>query len=389
MKITAIKADAVRIARDPDSATGTAGSPARLWNAGGTGSEYRLAESYPTVYSTDFRTTVVRVETDDGLVGWGEAQSPVAPEVSATIINCLLAPILIGQTVAPEVLWFRMYSAMRVRGHFGGFLLDAITGVDIALWDLLGKSAGRPICSLLGGPFAGPLPSYISGLAGNDESEKLAYATDQARQGARCFKLFLDGSQTECLSLIDHIQERCQVSVAVDALWRLSEKSARQFAGELGKRKVRWLEAPLAPEDVEGHGRLAAATTVPIALGESYRTRFELLPFFQARALDLVQPDTGRTGITEGRKIASLADSFHIPVAPHLSIGLGPQIAAALHLAAAIPNLEIVECNPKVFEIANRFLRTPLCFSPSAITVPDGPGLGISIDEQALKDLIQ
>src|SRR6185295_884596 len=102
--------------------------------------------------------------------------------------------------------------------------------------------------------------------------------------------------------------------------------------------------------DVEGHRRLTAEAEVPIAIGESYRTRFELLPFFEARALDILQPDVGRTGITEGRKIASLAETFHIPIAPHISIGLGPQIAASLNLNAAAPNLRVIECNPLVYD---------------------------------------
>src|SRR5262249_21265408 len=150
------------------------------------------------------------------------------------------------------------------------------------------------------------------------------------------------------------------LDIAVDALWRLTLKSAIGLAEELNKRGALWLEAPLPPEDVKGHQKLAARAAVPIALGESYRTRFELLPFFEARALDVVQPDVGRVGISEGRKIANLAEAFHVPVAPHISIGLGPQIAAALHLAAATVNLKTVECNPKVFEIANRFLREPM-----------------------------
>src|SRR5689334_17731782 len=119
MKIAKVRAEPVRIPRNVQDATGTAGSPARLSESDATRSEYACAENFPTVYSKDFRTTVVRVETDDGLLGWGEAQSPVAPEVSATLINCLLAPLIVGQAVAPEVLWSRMYSAMRVRGHFG------------------------------------------------------------------------------------------------------------------------------------------------------------------------------------------------------------------------------------------------------------------------------
>jgi galactonate dehydratase len=389
MKIAKVRAEPVCISRDAEAAIGTAGSPARLLESHPAATGYALAENYPTVYARDFCTTLVRIEAEEGLIGWGEAQAPVAPEVSATLINCLLAPLIVGQEAAPEALWSRMYSSMRVRGHFGGFFLDAIAGIDIAVWDLLGKSVGQPVSRLLGGPFSTSLPCYVSGLAGNDESARLAYAAEQCREGARSFKLFLDGTEAQCLALIDRIQQCCEASIAVDALWRLSEKSALQFAGELAKRKVRWLEAPLAPEDVGGHGRLAAATALRIAIGESYRTRFELLPFFQAKGLDLLQPDIGRTGITEGRKIAALSETFHVPIAPHLSIGLGPQIAAALHFASAIPNLEIVECNPKVFEIANRFLQEPLSFSPSTISIPEGPGLGISIDEQKLRDVIQ
>jgi D-galactarolactone cycloisomerase len=109
---------------------------------------------------------------------------------------------------------------------------------------------------------------------------------------------------------------------------------------------------PIAPENIAGHGNLAGEAKIPIAVGESHRTRFELLPVFEAGALDILQPDVGRVGITEGRKIASPADVFHVPCAPHISIGLGPQIAAALHLAAACSNLLVTEGNPLVYQLA-------------------------------------
>jgi D-galactarolactone cycloisomerase len=152
MKITRVTAYAIKIPRDLATARGTAGSPAPL--SAGT-SDYRFAATYQTLYSTKIETALVKVETDTGLIGWGEAQAPLAPEVVRTIIETLLAPQLIGQDpMAHERLWARMYAGMRARGHTGSFMLDAIAGVDTALWDLRGKALKVRVCDLLGGPFA-------------------------------------------------------------------------------------------------------------------------------------------------------------------------------------------------------------------------------------------
>lgn len=392
MKIVAAEAFAVKIPRDLADATGTAGLPARLKDsAGGVLSDYQWAESFRTLYSTKIETTLVRVETDEGIIGWGEAQAPVAPEITRTIINSLLGPILIGEdALAPEMLWDRMYSAMRVRGHTGSFLLDAMAGLDIAIWDICGKAYGQPIYRLLGGPFQKTLPCYISGLAGANDRERIDYVRDHTERGARAFKLYLDKTERDCLALVDGLRDAFgeQIDIFVDALWRLAPKSALRLVRQLEKRNVKWLEGPLVPEDLKGHQQLAAEAEILIAIGESYRTRFELLPFMEMSALDLLQPDVGRTGITEGRKIAVMAETFHIPVAPHISIGLGPQIAAALHLGAATPNLMIVECNPKIFEIANRFLNKPIDFTSATISVPEGPGLGVELNEESLNKFL-
>lgn len=385
MKIASVRAHAVRIPRDLAEATGTAGSPARL--AGVSEAAYRWAENYRTVYSSHIETVLVRVETDSGLVGWGEAQSPVAPEITATAVNSLLAGLVLGEdALAPEALWDRMYAAMRVRGHTGSFLLDAIAGVDLAIWDLCGKAYDQPVFRLLGGPIREVLPCYVSGLAGSTLQERLRYAHEQVGSGARAFKLFLDAGEDQLIDELDALREAfgTEVDLYVDALWRLDRRSALDLARRLGERRVGWLEAPLVPEDVRGHRFLAERAAVRIAIGESYRTRFEMLPFLRAGAVDVLQPDIGRSGITEARKIATLAEAFHVPVAPHLSIGLGPQIAGALHFAAATTNLRTVEQNPKIFAVANRFLREPLALGSAAIPLPRGPGLGIDIDEHAL-----
>lgn len=388
MRITRVDAYAVRLPRELDAVTGTAGLPARLSEPRpGERAPYRWADTYRLLYSTSFETTLVRVQTDEGVVGWGEAQSPVAPEVTRTIIDSLLATVVIGEdALAPEALWDRMYAAMRSRGHTGSFFIDALAGIDTAIWDICGKVYGQPIYRLLGGPVRTSLPCYISGLSGATDADKVEQARDYAARGARAFKVFLDRSARECVALVDALREAlgAETDIYVDALWRLAPKQALRLAEELALRRVGFLEAPLVPEDVAGHKWLTARANLPIAIGESYRTRFELLPFFEARALDILQSDAGRTGITEGRRIAAVADTYHVSQAPHISIGLGPQLAAALHLAAASPGLLVVECNPKVLEVANRFLRAPIAFDASALVAPSGPGLGIEINEDLL-----
>jgi D-galactarolactone cycloisomerase len=392
MKITRVTAYAVKIPRDLTEARGTAGSPAPLARTKAEGaSDYRFAATYQTLYSTKIETALVKVETDAGIVGWGEAQSPLAPEVVCTIVRTLLAPPLIGEDpTAHEKLWSRMYNAMRVRGHVGSFLLDAVAGIDTALWDIKGKALGARVCDLLGGPFADELPAYISGLSGSDDAARVAQAAEYQRRGFDSFKLFMDGEPEALLDLHDNLRERLgpQAKLMVDALWRLGQAEAVRFGRELDARKAAWFEAPLKPEDVGGHARLAASVDTPVAIGECWRTRWEMRPFFEAGAVEVFQPDVGRTGITEGMKLAALAELHNVPLAFHVSIGLGVQIAAALHVAASVPNLMFVECNPKVWEVAAGLLKTPLPVGAGVVAVPDGAGLGVEVDEEKLMTFI-
>lgn len=388
MKITRVTAFAIKIPRDLTEARGTAGSPAPL-SAGA--SAYRFAATYQTLYSTRIETALIKVETDAGIIGWGEAQSPVAPEVVCTIVRAILDPILIGEDpMAHERLWARMYNAMRVRGHTGSFLLDAIAGIDTALWDIKGKALKTRLCDLLGGPFIEQLPSYVSGLAGADDKARIASALEQQQHGAQAFKLFMDGAAEETLRLHDGLREALEpkARLMIDVLWRMEPADALRFGRELDARCATWFEAPLKPEDVAGHARLAAAIDTSVAIGECWRTRWEMRPFFDAGAVEIFQPDIGRTGISEGLKLCALAELHNVPVAFHISIGLGIQIAAALHVAASIPNLMFVECNPKVWQVADALLKASLPIAAGTVGIPDGPGLGIEIDEEKLQPFI-
>ncbi|MEO8128166.1 MAG: mandelate racemase/muconate lactonizing enzyme family protein [Bryobacteraceae bacterium] len=387
MKIRSVEAFAIRVPRDIGAAAGLAGSPTVL--AAGQG-DYRWSQVYPALYSTNFETALVKVTMESGLVGWGEAQAPLAPEVACTIVRMLLAPVLVGQDfdgsiAGIEQMWRKMYSTMRVRGQTGGFMLDAISGVDIALWDIAGKMAETPVCGLIAGQEATlHVPAYISGLAGAKKVEAARLYRDQ---GFTLFKLFHEADWSTLLQAVGELRGAGN-RVAVDALWRLDLTNAAEVASELDPLRVHWLEAPLPPEDPLAHATLASAIETPIAIGESYRTVFELKPFFLACAMQIVQPDLGRCGITEALRIAGVASECRMKVIPHVSIAMGPQVAAAVHFAAAVPNCSLLEYNPSVLDMANRFLRGPLIVRDAGYEVPQTPGLGIEIDEAKLAAVV-
>jgi len=269
-----------------------------------------------------------------------------------------------------------MYSAMRVRGQTGGFMLDGIAGVDIAMWDLAGKLAGLPLSALIG-ERRERVPAYLSGLPAGDPRNVAAWAD----QGFSKVKIFHESSVEKLLANFDAVRSLLPLdgAVAVDALWRLTPDSARVLERDLADRSALWLEAPLAPESAREHGELAADVVTPLAIGESYRTDFELAPFFDARAMKFVQPDLGRTGITGALRIARAAARFGVRVVPHVSIALGPQIAAAIHFAAAVANCEMLEFNPNVLSVANQYLESPIRLDGADWMVPEDAGLGIGM----------
>ena len=386
MKIVAVDAFPIRLDRDPAKTIGTAGSPTKL---AATEFDYRWSETYPALYSIHFETALVRIETEEGLTGWGEAQAPLAPEVACTIVRTLLRPVLIGQKFKAsrediERLWMTMYSTMRVRGQTGGFMLDAISGVDLALWDLAGKSRGESVARLLRGvDVRQKLPAYLSGLPGEQNEDRVLSAEGYWEQGFRVFKLFHDRTTEELFDLIDRLRAKFggYIRIAVDALWRLGEEDMIEFGKALDDRAALWLECPLPPEHVGAHERLAKSIKTPLAIGESYRTHFEIEPFLKRKVIGWLQPDLGRSGITEGLRWAERARNSEVSLVPHVSIALGPQIAAALQLAAATPECPLVEYNQRVLEVANHFLQEPLSLDGAAYQLPERPGLGIKLLE--------
>ena len=350
--------------------------------------QYFVRPPYRALYSAYFETAFVKITTRDGVTGWGEALAPVAPEVVTTIIDQLLTPILLNQdALSGEVLWRRMYDLMRERGHYGGFMLDAISAVDIALWDLRGKLLNQPVYQLLGGAYRQSIPCYVSGLPRPDDAGRVALALDWQKRGFNAFKLAAGfGVEADARSISAlRAALGTEAELLLDAHWVYSLDESIRLARMMEAEGAAVLEAPINPEDVAAHVLLAQAASIPIAIGETERTRYEFLPWLVQRGADLLQPDVGRTGISELMKIADMAEAFNIPVAPHLSVGLGACIAASIHVAAAIHNLYLLEYQPPVFELANTLLREPLRCENATYQLPEGPGLGIEIDEAALR----
>lgn len=353
-------------------------------------SQYFVRPPYRALYSAYFETLFVKITTDDGVVGWGEALAPVAAKAVASIVDDLLAPVLKGRDpIATDALWTLMYGLMRERGHYGGFMLDAISACDIAMWDVKGKLLGEPVHRILGGPHRSEVACYVSGLPEPTDDARVALAERWVDKGFNRFKLAagfgVEADRASLSALRSTLGN--EAVLLLDAHWVYALDEAVSLGRHLEDLDVAVFEAPMEPEDIEGHAKLADAIAVPVAVGETERTRFAFRPWLQHRGADLLQPDVGRTGITEIVKIASLAEAFNIPVAPHLSVGLGPCIAASIQVAASIANLYMLEYQPPVFELANALLREPLICEAGEYAVPMGPGLGVDVDERAVERL--
>jgi D-arabinonate dehydratase/D-galactarolactone cycloisomerase len=282
---------------------------------------------------------------------------------------------------------------MRVRGHQAGFYLEAISGVDIALWDIAGKAAGQPIHQMLGGAFRNPVRVYASGLpalAGNVPDEAYAELAREANElksrGFSAIKMALGRDIVGDIRSARVVRDALgpDFDIFADAAGSYDAAQAIRIGQALEELDFGFFEMPIPPEDKQGYARIAAQLSIPIAL-DSLMTRFEALDFLRRDALQLVQPDVCRAGgITECRRIAELADSFGVAFAPHVSIGSMIALTASAHLAAAMPNTMTCEYWIGDNPLGDSILKTPLAFVDGRLHAPDGPGLGIEILDDAL-----
>lgn len=342
---------------------------------------------------------IVKIVTDSGIIGYGECFGPVA--ATREHIRERLAPRLIGRDpLQNEAIWFELFVSEQA-AYKTYVPLAAISGIDIALWDIKGKYFGAPICHLLGRVHTS-VQVYATGhyfirtkdfsrLVDKIVEEAMGYVED----GFRFLKLktglkVLGMGVEDDLRLVKLVREALPDSVGlmVDANYAYDLCEAKWIGRRLSELGIMFFEEPIRPDDVPGYQEVRAYSGIPIAGGECLSTCKQFLPFFNPRALDIAQPDLCMAGgITETWKIAQLASLYGIRVYPHIW-GTGIALAAALQLCAALPSSPLVEFDRSENPLRDATTEWLEWSGQGTVAIPRGPGLGITVDERTFQKFL-
>ena len=356
-------------------------------------------------YWTEKRTVgIVKITTDEGIVGWGEG----CEGSSEHVVKDVLKPLLIGEDPINRIgIWEKMFHSLYNRNEVVGFGGSAISAIDIALWDITGKYLNVPIHTLLGGKVRDEIAVYATGLYYTKEefsnieillSEAKSYV-DAGFLGmkTKIGRLSIEKDVDRVKALRDEIGY--DLRLMVDANQSYNAASAIRIAHKMESLDIMWFEEPVIAQDLEGYLQVKAGISMAISGGENLRTRYEFEKFLSNRAYDIAQPDVVNVGgITEMRNIAMTANSMGIQVNPHVW-GSPIMIAASLHLTSTFPNCPpsgdpqpftqqpVMEYDRTPSLIREGISDTEFTMKDGYLTVPSGPGLGVNIDEKALRKL--
>ena len=346
--------------------------------------------------------TLVEVQTDEGITGWGEAlcQGLQPPEIAAAAIHNALKHLVVGEDpLQPEVLWHRMYHYTRDYGQKGA-VVGAISGIDIALWDICGKARNAPVAMLLGGMFRTRVEAYATGfyrIKGHGEAPRLAkeFETHSAN-GFRCQKIKLGFGIEDDLAVMQALKNvHRQQEVMIDTNHAYSVADAIRLGRGLEDMgwRLRWYEEPVVQEDLEGYAEVRRALTTPIAGGENEYTLFGFRQLLGSRGIDIAQPDICIAGgFTGCRHIVALAHAHGVQVNPHVWASAVGQ-AASLQLIAAIPVANhalfpkdiLLEFDTSSHPFRNELTSDPLKQKNGWVEIPQKPGLGIEVNRNIVE----
>lgn len=352
---------------------------------------------------------LVKVETDSGHVGWGEGGHWGPPEPVAACINHVFAPQLVGQDPrSPVRIWEEHYARTRDFGQKGTYI-EAISALDIALWDIFGQAVGEPVHRLLGGAFRDRIHAYATGCyyRGEDildhrasESKLIDEVRSYVDDGFEILKIKIG-----LLSVRADVERIVAIKKAVgddirlliDANHAYNASTAIQMGQALAGLDIGWFEEPVPPEDRAGYRRVRQAITIPIAGGECEFTRFGFRDFIGEGCVDIIQPDLGASGgFSEWVKIHALASANGVPLIPHVW-GSGIALAAALHVTAATPqfpytanplpltNEPVIEFDRNHNPLRDDLLEENMTLIDGCLPVPQGPGLGVTVRPEILE----
>jgi len=342
------------------------------------------------------------VETECGIVGYGEAKEEVGSHGNChalvALINQRLAPLLEGQDPREiNRLWEVMYNGPRAhyslaRGHTfpalgrRGVLVSALGGIDMALWDVLGKHLGAPVWQLLGGCKSRQMPAYASGGwadAGEIGRQLLGYVEAGGFKAVKMRVGVIDGSPIASAERVHAAREALgfDIGLACDAHGTFTVSEAKQFCRLVEDACLMWFEEPVCADDKQGMAEVRQSCSIPIASGESEFNRFDFRDLAELRAVDIFQPDLAICGgVSEAMRIGAIASAWNLRMAPHLWTG-ALAFAAGMHVAAASPSGWILEYSVGANPMLHDLTTEPIRVSNGAISIPDRPGLGVAINE--------
>jgi galactonate dehydratase len=345
------------------------------------------------------RWLFIRVETEEGAVGWGEASLEGHAEAVEGVFASFRDRFLGRDGAAIEDIWQVAYRGGFYRG--GPVLMSALSGLDQALWDLKGRALGVPVWQLLGGKVRDRVECY-AWIGGDKPDEVSEGARARKAQGFRALKMNATAELKWLASPrdLDAVVERAAavkaegLDIGLDFHGRVHKAMARRLAERLQEIEPLFIEEPLLSENIEGLEQLSRMTNIPIALGERLFTRWDFKPFLERGIVDIIQPDLSHAGgISEVKRIAAMAEAYDVGLAPHCP--LGPiAFAACLQVAVSTPNFVIEEMslgihyNTEGHDLLSYLKdKTVFALTDGHVQAPMGPGLGIALDEALIRDL--
>jgi galactonate dehydratase len=368
----------------------------RPWHVSGPPADAGVPRSAPLSY------VFVQVDTDEGLTGWGEITTYPGPVANRTIVAALreVDDFLRGEDPTQiEAIWHKLLRAFTYVGTRGA-TTALISGIDIALWDIKGQALGVPIYELLGGAVRETIPLYTHFQYAPSVAEMVENALGEVANGSRAIKTdpfmaagglsnfgYIDGQieravENTGVAMIAGIREAVgpDIEVLIDAHALYNVPTAIRLANRLAPYAITWFEEPCPPESYDALEQVRAQVPTRISVGERLYTRYEFLPVLTRHLTDYVMPDVTWTGgISELKKIATLAETFYIPISPHDASG-PVNVLAGAQVMMSVPNFYRLEARRVNLEFYNAFIDEPLTVRDGALVVPKRPGLGARLD---------
>ncbi|KPL15584.1 MAG: mandelate racemase [Bacteroides sp. SM1_62] len=355
----------------------------------------KLPEISPAADGTQDDLIIV-VETDEGITGYGEVDT--APLVGKAIVEAYMShgtcyglnQIVVGSDPFDyEQIWHDMWAMTYYYGRSGP-VIHAMSGIDMAIWDIMGKAVGKPVHKLLGGTYTDKVRPYASALMPDTRDEVKTMVEKYASLGFTAIKFGwgpLGYNVRFDLELIETARETASdnMEIMIDIGKRYRLKQALQVARALEQMNICWLEEPLPAEDFIGYKRLTESTSMPIASGEEESGRLAFSRLIKESHIDIIQPDISRCGgLTEARKIATIAADNNVMLVPH-AFKTGILVAASIQMIAAMPDTPFLEFSVTESAIRKELLVKPFIQKDGFVDVPQLPGLGIELNPEVIR----